>query len=436
VGIFERAQEVLARTVDYYFSAVGCINCLYSGIRDRAVYLHLVLIGLPQSKIQICVQRSRTNKVKRAPIVKTLRSYSIIALITLGLIEGVLQISQTRSLRKVEIFKKLYQLSNREQYLGRYCDSYAWKYEFVRSYETHRQSLLDAEGLHLPHPTRGWTTKPNLSVNLNGKQYTTNHRGHRSLQNDANDPQKYSILILGDSYTFGIDADDRDVWTNILQARDKQINVINLAVGGYGLDQMYITLQESIALYKPNLVIAALIEDDIRRMKFDFRDYQKPLLKIENDELVVTNTPIKGVAETYQETKQEIESTGIPVLKIDDLFSNVTIICQANYRLFSKVLDQMQFISQNNGAEFLAVYLASGVEVEDKTHKGYGEQFLEKWLETHRVEGLNTRPYFLQKSGVRGGHYQKVEATLVGRVVYDKIKTLSSWKDFVGSKKK
>lgn len=369
--------------------------------------------------------------MKRPQIVKTLRSYSIIALITLGLIEGVLQVSQIESLQKFAIFKKLYQLSNREQYLGRYCASYAWKYEFVRSYETKRQSFFNSDGLHFPHSTRGWTTKPNLSVNIQGKQYTTNNRGHRSLQNYADDPKKYSVLIVGDSYTFGINADDRDVWTNILQAKDRQLNIINLAVGGHGLDQMYIALQESINLYKPDLVVVAFIEDDIRRMKFDFRDYKKPQLKIDNGKLVVTNTPIKGVAETYQETKREIESTGIPILKIDDVLANVTIICQANYPLFSKVLEQMKVISQNKGAEFLIVYLASGAEVENKTHKGYGEKFLEQWLESHQAKALNTRPYFLQKSGYQGGHYQKAEATLVGRVVYDKIKTLSSWRKFI-----
>ena len=161
-------------------------------------------------------------------------------------------------------------------------------------------------GTHLPHKTRGWTPKPNISLIKDGYRYTTNNLGHRALEDYTYDNDQYQILIVGDSYTFGVDTDDSCVWPNMLEALDNRLNVINLAVGGYGIDQMYITLRETISFYKPNLVIVAFIGDNIWRAMLDFRDYKKPKFDINGDTLVLTNTPIGSIEEVYKETFHEV----------------------------------------------------------------------------------------------------------------------------------
>lgn len=365
-------------------------------------------------------------------ILGTLFSYGVIGLITLGLIEGILQLVQFKSIRSIEIAQKLYQLSNREEYLGRYCHSYIWKSNFIQTYEEHRKDFLNSGGLHVPHKTRGWTTKPNISVEIEKKQYTTNNRGHRSKKDYQKDESKYSVLIVGDSYTFGSDADDSYAWTNLLQQKDERLQVINLAVGGYGIDQMYVTLKEEIANYQPDLVMVAYISDDVFRLKYDFRDYRKPTLQVKGENLEINNTPIGGVEETYREIKVELQKQGIAILKIDDLLFNLKISCRyPSYSLFSKVMEHMEHLSHKESSQFLTVYLASGAEVEEESHKSRGEQVFERWASKNDIETLNTRPYFLQGSSYQGGHYQQAEATVVSNAVYDKIMQLESWKKFI-----
>ncbi|MBE9116380.1 SGNH/GDSL hydrolase family protein [Lusitaniella coriacea LEGE 07157] len=368
----------------------------------------------------------------RKRILGALFSYSVIGLITLGLIEGILQLVQLQSIRSIEIARKLYQLSSREEYLGRYCHSYIWKSNFIQAYGQHREDFLSSSGLHVPHKTRGWTTKPNVTVEVGEKQYTTNNRGHRSQKDYQEDERKYSVLIVGDSYTFGSDADDSYAWTNLLQQKDERLQVINLAVGGYGIDQMYVTLKEEIDSYNPDLVMVAYISDDVFRLKYDFRDYKKPTLQVKGGNLEIENTPIGGIEETHQEIKAELQKEDIAILKLDDLLFNLKISCRyPPYSLFSKVMGQMQLLAWEESAQFLAVYLASGAEVEEKSHESRGEEVFQRWAEENEIETLNTRPYFLQGSGYQGGHYQQAEATIVSDTVYDKIMDLESWKKFV-----
>ncbi|MGK7925047.1 MAG: SGNH/GDSL hydrolase family protein, partial [Spirulina sp.] len=260
-------------------------------------------------------------------LIKQIKTYSLIGLITLIFLEIAFQFSSLKPLQNLPVLKSLYKVSDRDKFGDSACGSYWWKSQFIKHYESNR-GFIREERLHDPHPTRGWTPKPNLSVTIDNTNYTTNKQGHRALRDYHSDRDKYTILIIGNSYTFGIDTDDSFLWTNQLQSQHEHLNIVNLGVGGYGLDQMYITLKETIDIYQPDLAIVAFISDDIFRMRFDFRDYKKPQLKIKGDELIVTNTPIGNLQETYQEVKQELRWTTVPVLKLDDVVYNLSVSCR------------------------------------------------------------------------------------------------------------
>ncbi|WP_204104584.1 MULTISPECIES: SGNH/GDSL hydrolase family protein [Spirulina sp. CCY15215] len=365
----------------------------------------------------------------------TLKSYTAIGLITLVFLEIAFQFSSFKPLQNLSGFNNLYKVSDRDKFGDSACGSYWWKSQFIKRYESDRGLIRDAR-LHDTHPTRGWTPKPNLSVTIDNIKYTTNQQGHRALKDYKPNPEQYTVLVVGDSYTFGIDTDDSFLWTNLLQAKDRRLNIINLGVGGYGLDQIYITLKESIKTYQPDLVIAAFISDDIFRMRFDFRDYKKPILKIKGDKLIVKNTPIGSLEETYQEVKQELKWTTIPFLKLDDVVYNLSISCrEVNYQLPSKVFLEMLQIAQQEKADFLLTYLASNPEVENPNHTSYGEKVFQQFISENEVDSLNTRPYFLagNKAGKNygGGHYQKSESILVGDIIYDRIKDSKSFQTFI-----
>ncbi|MBP0020999.1 MAG: SGNH/GDSL hydrolase family protein [Cyanobacteria bacterium SBLK] len=368
----------------------------------------------------------------------TLKSYTIIGLITFLFLEIAFQFSSLEPLQNLPGFNNLYKVSDRDKFGDSACGSYWWKSQYIQRYESDRGLMRDAR-LNDPHPTRGWTPRANLNVSIGDVTYTTNQQGHRALQDYEPNSERYTILVVGDSYSFGIDTDDSFLWTNLLQAKDKRLNIINLGVAGYGLDQIYITLKETIALYKPNLVIAAFISDDIFRMRFNFRDYKKPQLKIRGNELIVSNTPIGNLEETYREVKQELRWKVIPVVKLDDVLYNLSVSCrEVSYKLASKTFLEMQKISIENEAEFLLTYLASSPEVENPDHTSYGEKVLQQFIIENPMTHLNTRPYFLEGNergeNYHGGHYQKAESSLVSNIIYDKITSLDSFHTFIADR--
>src|SRR5262249_51889103 len=80
----------------------------------------------------------------------------------------------------------------------------------------------------------------------------------------------------GDSQTFGEEVDDVFTWPSILAQKRPDLEIINLAVSGYGLDQMYVTFTEEFDLWKPDVVVVAPLRDDFYRTALLFRDYSKP----------------------------------------------------------------------------------------------------------------------------------------------------------------
>ncbi len=75
------------------------------------------------------------------------------------------------------------------------------------------------------------------------------------------------ILLLGDSFTFCKGAEDRHTWPEVLRRKleDKGfiVEVINAGVQGYDTRQEVIRLMELVPRYHPDLVIMALLPNDI-----------------------------------------------------------------------------------------------------------------------------------------------------------------------------
>lgn len=152
-------------------------------------------------------------------------------------------------------------------------------------------------------PVLGWSYTPSESKVVDGVTYTFNAEGYRvGDMGDATDFSKPVIMIVGDSTLFGDGLNFTDTFGYKLQQKvGDRYQVLNLAVQGYGLDQIYLHLQQVVPKYKPKYVILDLIEDqDYRGMNEDRRSLlpcftmsgTKPLFVIgPNNTLVQTQTP-------------------------------------------------------------------------------------------------------------------------------------------------
>lgn len=326
----------------------------------------------------------------------------------------------------------------------------SWERRFLKRYKMAEKGhvpLLTREGMHKPHPTRGWVLKPNLRARIGPNRYVTNPQGYRSLYNYVYDPGRYGVMIVGDSFTFGDGIDDMITWPYMLGQKDVALNVFNLGGSGYGVGQMYVTLTEEIERYRPNLVIAAFIDDNLHRSMLDFRDYKKPRFIIENGKLILTNTPIGSTEEVIEEiaNKRIDNYSAFQTLNvintllgrmhatayIEDPWQHVIDCPEECTRTNEMIIKKMAETARKNNADFLLLYLPRDDEILDNTFTSYGEIFFNNYKDRYSPNSLDIRTEMLLGMWEKTfGHYQKPENMLVSEMVYRKIMELPSRKAF------
>jgi len=113
-----------------------------------------------------------------------------------------------------------------------------------------------------------------LSSNYSGVQsiygrtaeINTNSKGMRDFReyNYAKENGKYRILILGDSYSFGNGVNLNESYSEYLREnfKDKNVEVINLAVPGYGISHEYMAFLEEGKKYTPDIILIQFSPND------------------------------------------------------------------------------------------------------------------------------------------------------------------------------
>jgi hypothetical protein len=135
---------------------------------------------------------------------------------------------------------------------------------------THRVPLVVSDS------RTGWVHLPNLDNLIRGGEggrYTmsTDEAGHRltRLRTERARDNRPTVIVLGDSYVQGAAVDDPDTFPWIL-AHVMDVNVVNLGVLGYGVDQELLSLE---AYLEANPALS--ISDVLAFVSFnDFLDVQ------------------------------------------------------------------------------------------------------------------------------------------------------------------
>lgn len=91
-----------------------------------------------------------------------------------------------------------------------------------------------------------------------------NAHGHRGpLRDFAHRERRYRVLVLGDSFTEGVQVGEEDLFTAQLERELPDIEFINAGVGGYGTVQEYLFLASEGLKYSPDLVLLMFFENDL-----------------------------------------------------------------------------------------------------------------------------------------------------------------------------
>jgi len=101
---------------------------------------------------------------------------------------------------------------------------------------------------------------------------------------------KSDILMLGDSFLFGVYLNEKENITSLLEDKfNNNFNCINLGIPGYGIDQMYLSYIKYNKTIKSKLIILFYIDEDIYRTYESFRlteGMNKPSFDIKDEKLV------------------------------------------------------------------------------------------------------------------------------------------------------
>ncbi len=118
------------------------------------------------------------------------------------------------------------------------------------------------------HAERGWANLPRARARI-----TKGEIDYRVRINSSGwrDPERTiapragvrRVVLLGDSVAWGWGVDDGERFSDLLEQRlGAEIEVLNLAVPGYGTDQEYWTLLETGFAYAPDAVMLCLVYND------------------------------------------------------------------------------------------------------------------------------------------------------------------------------
>lgn len=161
-----------------------------------------------------------------------------------------------------------------------------------------RISADDMNYIHTYCSTYGWRAVRNATSSSEG-EITINPRGYRGRVYDyRRTPGRTRIVVLGDSIAFGFGSDDDENFCALLDEENEDLEVVNLAVQGYGTDQALIRLEREGLKYNPDVVLLGFctandfVDNASSKYLYD-QGYPKPYFVIENGELVKKDRHLK-----------------------------------------------------------------------------------------------------------------------------------------------
>jgi len=143
----------------------------------------------------------------------------------------------------------------------------------------------------------GWAPAPNSSSVVAGAR--TIHVQHNSLglrDIEFTLDAQPTILFLGDSFVWGLDAEADERFTDLLRPRISSYKILAAGVSGYGTDQEYLLLKRLWAKVQPAVVVLIFCTQNDRSdnsTNIRYEGYQKPYFATAPDgSLVLQGQPV------------------------------------------------------------------------------------------------------------------------------------------------
>lgn len=162
-----------------------------------------------------------------------------------------------------------------------------------------RLSATSLDELHRYSEVYGWELRPGARLQDHGLWTSVNAAGYRGPELPRQHVAGHTrVVLLGDSITFGTYVGDGQTFADLLNGGEGRLEVVNLAVQGYGLEQSLLRLEREGLSYAPDLVVlnVCLANDFVDGMLpvflYDGR-HPKPYYRLEGERLVLHDEHVR-----------------------------------------------------------------------------------------------------------------------------------------------
>ncbi len=261
-------------------------------------------------------------------------------------------------------------------------------------------------------PTKGWISKAGLrDVDaFDGETLSTNSRGFRGTVDFAagRNPDKFRVVVLGDSFTFGDEVSDNETYSYFLQLLMPETEIINLGVHGYGQDQMLILLREEAIRFRPDVIIVGFVYADIFRNALSFRDFAKPKFRWNGHQLVLENSPVPSPETVVAEEWKRLKLLDIGRMFVQRI-ANVTGLHERRVRtVTSHIMDEMTRTAATVGARIVFAYLPVSAEITDLDLSQPREAYILDYCKSNlRAQCISLLPQFDAERS-RGSNFRQI----------------------------
>ena len=143
----------------------------------------------------------------------------------------------------------------------------------------------------------GWMPIPgSRSTATNARTVQTSHNSLGLRDDEFTLDAKPTIMFLGDSFVWGLDAEAGERFSELLKPRIPDYKILAAGVSGFGTDQEYLLLQRLWPKVKPEVVVLMFCtanDRDDNSSNIRYEGYQKPYFTTAADgSLVLAGQPV------------------------------------------------------------------------------------------------------------------------------------------------
>jgi len=270
-------------------------------------------------------------------------------------------------------------------------------------YAPHKHRVLVPERIWTEyHSVLGWYNEKNKTAFLEKDTWrveiNTNSVGFRGTNEyqESKEDRVTRILTLGDSFVFGWGVEDNQTFSAIAGQKEDHLEVLNLGVSGYGMDQIYLSYKEIGKSYDADYVVVGILPEDFWRSTRAFSDAgkAKPFFSLSLDgSLVSHNKPVPREVRFSDNQFPNLESYGV----VEELLMKSELY-KLSKRMILKIGKIMNLVDPNTSIEWRLGRVILQNLIEEIHTNGATPIFLiippDRWI-------LSPRPTSLRRSIIR-----------------------------------